>query len=79
MGVSTAYTLAQAEELLEAWKACELALATGQAQSYKIGNREFTSVDLKDIRSSIQFYSNVVESLRGTNRPKRVKRVVFRD
>ena len=79
MGVSTAYTLAQAEELLEAWKACELALAKGQAKSYRIGTREFTSVDLKEIRSSIQFYSNVVEKLRGTPRQKRVKRVVFRD
>lgn len=79
MAITTAYTLAQAQEMLDAWKACELALASGQAKAYRVGSREFTSVDLPDIADRIRYFSNVVESLSGGVRTSRVTRVVPRD
>jgi hypothetical protein len=79
MAVSTAYTLTEAKEMLATWKACELALASGQAKEYRIGSREFTSIDLPDIANRINYFSNVVESLSGTVRTSRVTRIVPRD
>lgn len=65
--------------MLALWKDCEKALASGQAKEYKVGTREFTSVDLPDIASRIKYFGNVVESLSGTARTSRVVRVVPRD
>lgn len=79
MPIQTAYTLTEAREMLEQWKACEKALASGQAKEYRIGTREFTSVDLKDIAARILYFTNVVESLSGTVRTSRVTRIVPRD
>lgn len=79
MAVTTAYTLGEAVEMLEMWKACEKALASGQAKAYRIGTREFTSIDLPDIAARINYFANVVESLQGKVRTKRVARVVPRD
>lgn len=79
MAAISGYTLAEAKEMLETWKACEKALASGQAQSYRVGSREFTSIDLREISSRIIYFSNLVEALSGTVRTKRVTRVVPRD
>ena len=79
MGVATAYTLSEAKEMLKLWKDCEKALAGGQAKEYRVGTREFTSVDLLDIANRIDYFTNVVESLTGATRKSRVVRVVPRD
>ena len=39
MAITTAYTLTEAQEMLDAWKACEKALASGQAKEYRVGSR----------------------------------------
>lgn len=74
-----AYTLAEAQEELARWKECERQLATGQAKQYKIGTREFHSIDLPYIVKQINRFSNIVARLQGTARSIRVQRVVFRD
>lgn len=75
----TAFTLSEAREMLAAWKACERALASGQAQSYKIGSREFTSVNLNDIRARITYFDTVIRGLTGEANTRRSRSVVFRD
>lgn len=79
MAITTAYTLAEAREMLALWKECEKALASGQAKEYRVGTREFTAVDLPDIAARINYFGNVVEALSGSVRTKRVLRVVPRD
>ena len=79
MAAISAYTLAEAQEMLETWKACEKALASGQASSYRVGTREWSSIDLKEISNRILYFSNLVEALSGQVRTKRVTRVVPRD
>ncbi len=79
MAITTAYTIEEAREMLALWKACEKALASGQAKEYKVGTREFTALDLPEIAARINYFSNVVEALSGTVRTKRVVRVVPRD
>lgn len=79
MAAISAYTLAEAREMLTEWKNCEKALASGQAQSYRVGTRECTLVDLEDIRAAIRYFGNLVEALSGQARTTRVTRVVPRD
>lgn len=79
MAAITGYTLQEAQDMLAQWKACEKALASGQAQSYRVGTREWTSIDLKEISARIVYFSNLVEALSGTVRTKRVTRIVPRD
>ena len=79
MAAITGYTLVEAKEMLDQWKACEKALASGQAQSYRVGTREWTSIDLKEISERIVYFSNLVEALSGNVRTRRVTRVVPRD
>lgn len=79
MAITTAYTLAEAREMLALWKECEKALASGQAKEYRVGTREFTAVDLPDIAARINYFGNVVEALSGAVRTSRVVRVVPRD
>lgn len=79
MSVTTAYTLQEAREMLTLYKNAEKDLVFGQAQSYRIGTRELTLLDLDDIRKNIERLSNIVEALSGQVRTKRVARVVPRD
>lgn len=79
MAAKSAYTLAEAQEMLNLWKDAERSLASGQVTSYKVGTRECTLVDMEDIRAAINYFGNLVEALSGTVRTKRVTRVVPRD
>lgn len=79
MAINTAWTYEEAREMLSAWKECEKAIASGQAKAYKVGTREYTALDLDEIRRSIQYWSNAVEALSGQCRTSRVTRVVPRD
>jgi hypothetical protein len=79
MAVSVAYTLTEARTMLGLVKEAHKALITGQAKSYRIGTREYTALDLDDLMKQIEYFSNVVESLSGAVRSKRVARIVPRD
>lgn len=79
MAYRTAYTLTEAHEMLEMWKECEKALASGQAKAYKIGSREFTAFDLEEVHKMIGYFSDIIESLNGEHRTTSVVRVIPRD
>lgn len=79
MARTTGYTLPQAREELEDWKACKRALAKGQVKSYRIGTRELTMLELEEINEEIQRMANIVASLEGNGRTTRVVRVIPRD
>jgi len=79
MAVQSAWTLEEARTMLNLCKEAHKELITGQAKSYKVGTREFTALDLDELMKQIEYFSNVVESLSGTVRTKRVARVVPRD
>ena len=79
MSAITGYTLSEAREMLETWKACEQALASGQAERYRIGSREYEAIDLDKIAARINYFSNLVEALSGNVRTRRVVRIVPRD
>lgn len=79
MAVSTGYTLVEAREMLSLWKACEKALAEGQAKEYRVGTREYTALDLPEIAKRIEYFSNLIESLSGETRTTKVVRIVPRD
>lgn len=79
MAAISAYSLAEAQEMLELWKSAERALAGGQVTSYRVGTRECTLVDMEDIRAAINYFGNLAEALSGQVRTKRVTRVVPRD
>lgn len=73
------YTLQEAKELLEIWKKAEKQLAEGQVKSYRIGTRELTALDLKEITERIRFFSNIVDALSSGRKMIRVRRIVPRD
>jgi hypothetical protein len=54
-------TLAQAEAQLAAWIDASTAVATGQ--SYSIGGRSLTRANAAEIRESISFWDEKVQSL----------------
>lgn len=73
------YTLAEAKEMLSLWKECYRALASGQVKSYKIGSRELTNFDLKEVRGCIAEFNGIVQELSGNERNVRSVCVVPRD
>lgn len=75
-GIADAYTLSEAQDMLRIYKECERQLVLGGAQSYKIGSREYTSLDLKEIRESIGHFANIVESKSSGANRRRVRRVI---
>lgn len=79
MAAITGYTLEEAQQMLALWKDCERALASGQAERYRVGTREYEAIDLDKISDRINYFSNLVEALSGQARTRRVARVVFRD
>ncbi len=79
MAIENAYTYEEARTMLDLWKACETALATGQAKAYKVGTREYTALDLDEISRRVTFWSNVLDAKSGAARTSRVTRVVPRD
>ena len=64
--------------MLTLWKDCYKALASGQAKYYRVGTREFQSIDLPEIERQIMLFQAVVDELAGTQKT-RVRRVLFRD
>ena len=71
-------TIEEAQENLRMWLDAEKAVATGQ--SYKIGSRQLTRANLKDITDRIAFWRNELERLEsGRGRGAKVFRAVPRD
>jgi hypothetical protein len=71
------YSLEEARTALAEWKAAISALST--SQSYDIGTRSLTRVDLPAARDQVQYFAKIVEQLSGTGGGVRVVRVVPRD
>lgn len=71
------YTLTEARERLELWKAAEKALADGRVKSYKIGSRELTYIDMEEIMYWVNYFNALIARLNGGY--KSVKTVVPRD
>lgn len=73
------YSLKEARELLALYKAAEIALIDGQAQSYRIGSREWTGIDLPVIQRRIRELAQMIAGLEGALKTKRAVQVVPRD
>ena len=73
------YTLIEAQEQLDLWKACAHEIANGQAHHSRIGTREFTALDLDEIYRMIRYFAGLVAKLDGSARSIRVQVVVPRD
>ena len=58
------YSLVEAQAQLTAWKAAVAALAS--SQSYQIGQRQLTRVDLADARAIVKYFAGIVDALSGT-------------
>lgn len=74
-------SLQEAREFLELWLRAEAKVSTGQ--SYTIGSRSLTRVNLAEIADRIDFWRNMVEKLEadptGKNGGRRIWRAVPRD
>lgn len=79
MAYISPYTLEEARALLAEYKAAEIALVNGQAQHYRIGSREWTSIDLAVIQQRIRELAKMIAGLEGGMRTKRAVQVVPRD
>lgn len=75
---SDAFSVEELRNLLQAWKDCYLALATGQVKYYRIGTRELQTIDLDEIMDQIRALQDAIDEKSGAKKP-RVRRVVFRD
>jgi hypothetical protein len=72
------WTLAEAKDLLDAWIAADLALASGQTA--RVGQMTLTRVDEQRLASRITFWRREVERLTAGRGPgARIVRVVPRD
>ena len=71
-----------AEKALANWEACYLALAgTGTAapaKSYKIGNREMTYQDLKEVEGAVSYWRSRVASEKDSNGGGKSRRLLAR-
>lgn len=79
MAYRSAYTLEEAREYLKLWKDCERALATGQVQSYTIGSRQLTMLDISEVERMITKFANIVDSYENGKRTSRSVAIVPRD
>ena len=79
MSLKYAYSLTEAQGMLDLCKTALHDLISGQAQSYRIGTREFTALDVGELEKLIQKYSDMVEVLSGKARSTQVARAVPRD
>lgn len=66
-----------AEEKLKMWLEVEDAVATGQ--SYRIGSRTLTRVDIKEVREQIDYWQNKFNSLSKGGRGRRIVRAICED
>lgn len=67
------FTKEQAKQHLDAWIAAELALSTGQ--SYTIGKRSLTRVDLAKVMQQIKYWQHQLDLAEGKAR-SRTRRII---
>ena len=79
MSTGSAYTLEEAMQNLEIWKECEREIAKGQAHSYKIGTREFTALNIKEVHGMVVYFQNVIDKMTGRSGSTNVRRAIPRD
>lgn len=60
--------LEEAKAHLEAWKAADLAVATGK--SYRIGSQQLQRADVAEIRGQINYWQKQVNKLSGAKQRK---------
>jgi len=70
------YSLGEAQAALTAWKSAVAGLAT--SQSYTIGQRTLTRVDLAEARKMVTFFASIVDSFAGCS-GNRARSAVPRD
>ncbi|MBY0088108.1 DUF6148 family protein [Brevibacillus brevis] len=72
------YTYEVAKKHLDAWLACDLALAT--SQSYTISGRTLTRANLKDVQEQIRYWQKQVDDIQreqsGAGPRRRVRRYI---
>lgn len=73
------YTLVEAQTQLRMWKECAEEIAKGSAQHYRIGTREYTALDIKEVYEMVRYFAGLVDKLSGNARIRRVQVVVPRD
>jgi hypothetical protein len=72
------FTLSEAQAQLAAWKAAISGLAT--SQSYTIGQRTLTRVNLGEAREMVTYFAGIVSALQaGQSGRSNMRRVVPRD
>lgn len=72
------YSLEMATQYLDAWRAAELAISTGQ--SYTIGTRSLTRVNMTEVRKQIAYWENQIDMIVNRRRGgARAVRIVPRD
>ena len=75
-----AYTYEEAQARLALYKEAERSIIEGTAKAYRINTREYTALDLDEIRRAINYFADIVESYEsGTVRTRRVVVAVPRD
>ena len=73
------FTLVEAQTQLGLWKECAQEIASGTAKHYRIGNREYTAIDIDEVYRMIKYFAGLVDRLDGSARNARVQVVVPRD
>ena len=73
------FTLVEAKTQLALWKAAAEEIANGTAKHYRIGNREYTALDIDEVYKMIKYFAGLVDKLEGLARSRRVQGVVPRD
>jgi hypothetical protein len=72
------YTLAEAQTALAEWKSAVAALAT--SQSYQIGQRQLTRVNLVEAREQVKYFAAICTALSGSGTAGvSARRIVPRD
>lgn len=64
------YTLTEAQTALAEWKLAVAGLAT--SQSYTIGQRTLTRVNLSEAREMVRYFAGIVETLSAGRRGSRI-------
>jgi len=73
------FTLVEARTQLALWKEAAQEIASGTAKHYRIGNREYTALDIDEVYKMIKYFAGIVDKLEGNARTARVQVVVPRD
>lgn len=54
MSITTGWTLSEAKEMVNEIKAAIKSIVNGTAKSYRIGTREYTALDMKELERMLE-------------------------